>query len=126
MRFYLNIEKARFGDRIKVVYDIKSKNFELPTLTVQPVVENAVKHGLCKKEGGGTITLRSYENETDYIIEIIDDGVGFDVNAINNKSRTSIGIENVRARLEYVGSEMDIQSKINVGTTVKIKVPHKV
>ena len=54
---YLDIEKLRFGDRVKVEYDIKSDDFNMPTLTLQPIVENAVKHGICSKLEGGTIKI---------------------------------------------------------------------
>ena len=56
---YLRLEKLRFGDKINVVYDIEAEDFEIQPLTVQPIVENAVKHGICMKENGGTIPLRA-------------------------------------------------------------------
>jgi len=121
--FYLNIEKTRFGDRINVVYDTQTLNFELPTLTVQPLVENAVRHGICKRPHGGTITIRSYETNDDYIVEIIDDGVGFDINAIPKDGSVHVGIDNVRTRLSYFGDTLEVASKIDDGTTATIKVP---
>ena len=54
---YLDIEKLRFGNRVKVEYDIKSDDFNMPVLSLQPIVENAVKHGICKKLEGGTIKI---------------------------------------------------------------------
>ena len=122
---YLKIEKTRFGERVNAVYEIEAKYFEVPTLTVQPLVENAVRHGICKRQGGGTVTIRSYETDTAYVIEIADDGVGFDTESITADSETHVGIENVRARLKYFGDTLEIKSKIGVGTTAAITVPKK-
>ena len=122
---YLKIEKTRFGDRVNAVYEIEARDFEIPTLTVQPLVENAVRHGICKRPGGGTVTIRSYETDTDYVIGIADDGVGFDTESITTDGETHVGIENVRARLRYFGDSFEIKSELDVGTTATIKVPKK-
>ena len=121
--FYLNIEKTRFGDRINVVYDVKTRDFDLPTLTVQPLVENAVRHGICKRPLGGTVTIRSYETHDEYVVEIIDDGVGFDVNAVSKDGSVHVGIDNVKTRLLYFGDTLEVTSRIDEGTTVTIKAP---
>lgn len=122
---YLNIEKTRFGDRVNVVFEIGVTDFEVPTLTVQPLVENAVRHGICKRPEGGTVTIRSYETDHEYVIEISDDGVGFDMESINKDGETHVGIENVRARLHYFGDKFEIESKPGIGTTAAIRVPKK-
>lgn len=80
---YLKLEKLRFGDRLNIAYDIRIKDFFIPSLTIQPLVENAVKHGICEKESGGTLTLRTREVSDSIIIEIIDDGKGFDTEKTN-------------------------------------------
>ena len=124
--FYLNIEKTRFGERINIVYDTETLDFELPTLTVQPLVENAVRHGICKRPHGGTITVRSYETHDDYVVEIADDGVGFDTGAVPQDGSVHIGIDHVKTRLSYFGDALEIKSEIGVGTTATIRVPkHK-
>ncbi|MBQ7647335.1 MAG: histidine kinase, partial [Clostridia bacterium] len=122
---YLKIEKTRFGDRVNAVYEIEARDFEVPTLTVQPLVENAVRHGICKRQGGGTVTIRSYETDIEYVIEIVDNGVGFDTESIANDGGTHVGIENVRERLAYFGDTLEIKSEINKGTTAVIRVPKK-
>ena len=122
---YLKIEKTRFGDRVNTVYEIESRDFEVPTLTVQPLVENAVRHGICKRPGGGTVTVRSYETDTEYVIEIADNGVGFDTESIASDGKTHVGIENVRARLAYFGDSLEITSELDAGTTAAIRVPKK-
>ena len=125
VEFYLNIEKVRFQDRLNIVYDIKCKNFQLPNLTIQPLVENAVKHGVCKKDGGGTVWIRSYENETHYIIEIEDDGVGFNPNQPKQDGKSHVGITNVKSRLASCGDRIFISSEVGKGTKVSIITPKK-
>lgn len=123
---YLEIEKLRFGNRLKVEYDIKASDFNLPVLTLQPIVENAVKHGICKKIEGGTIKISSEKRGNDNIIIIADDGVGFELEKILNDGNQHIGIENVRERLRIMfKAEMEIKSFTGIGTTVKIVIPSK-
>ena len=81
IKSYVNIEKVRFGDRLNVEYDITVEDFTVPPLSIQPLVENAIKHGVFKKPEGGTVSLKSYEEEDNYIVEISDDGVGFSKDA---------------------------------------------
>ena len=74
---YVEIEKVRFPD-MNIEYDVEVTDFVLPALSVQPLVENAIKHGLMRLETGGTVKIRSYETETHFCVEVKDDGVGFD------------------------------------------------
>lgn len=123
---YLEIEKLRFGDRLKVEYDIKSDDFNVPVLTLQPIVENAVKHGICKKVEGGTIKISTEKRGNDNIIMIIDDGVGFDLEKILNDGIPHVGIKNVKERLKIMmKAEMEIKSFVGIGTTIKITIPGK-
>ncbi|MBO4472449.1 MAG: histidine kinase [Clostridia bacterium] len=121
--FYVKLEQARFGDRVKVLYDIRVNRFSLPTMTLQPLVENAIRYGICKRETGGTVWISSYETESAYCVEIKDDGVGFDVKSVPSSGRSHIGIKNVRERLSTYGDSLEIMSKPGVGTTAKIVVP---
>lgn len=77
IKSYVNIEKVRFGDRLNVEYDITVTDFTVPPLSIQPLVENAIKHGVFKKPEGGTVSLKSYEDGDNYVVKISDDGVGF-------------------------------------------------
>lgn len=121
---YLDIEKLRFGNRVKVEYDIKADDFDMPILTLQPIVENAVKHGICKKIEGGTVKIATEKKGRDYIITITDDGVGFELETALNDGKPHIGIQNVNERLRStVKAEMKITSFIGIGTTVKITIP---
>ena len=121
---YLKLEKFRFGDELKVIYDIKEKNFFIPALSVQPLVENAVKHGICEKENGGTLTLKTYCDGEYIVIEVSDDGVGFDAEKLisEDKERSHIGILNTRERLkQMIGASLTIESSPGKGTVAKIR-----
>ncbi|MBP5197992.1 MAG: histidine kinase [Lachnospiraceae bacterium] len=121
---YLWLEQLRFEDFLKVEYYVETRDFKIPMLTLQPIVENAVKHGICKKKDGGTVTIRVKEKSDAYEIEIKDDGVGFDVeNVINDPQYDNGGIANVSKRLTgFNYSTMSILSKKDCGTTVKISL----
>ena len=124
LEIYLRFEKIRFEERLNVVYNIKARDFMLPALTVQPLVENAVKHGICKKSGGGTVTISTEESADSFIISVSDDGAGFDTNEKRNDGRTHIGIINIRSRIkDMCGGTLEITSKIGIGTTAIIKIP---
>lgn len=121
---YISIEKLRFGDRLNIEYDISYDDFSIPPLTIQPIAENAIKHGINQRVDGGTLKISSYEEENSIIISIADDGVGFDVNQVKNDGRSHVGMTNIKSRLkEMLNAEVIVESVINEGTTVTIKIP---
>ncbi len=126
---YVNIEKVRFGERLRVEFDIQTTDFYLPSLSIQPLVENAIKHGICKRPEGGTVWIRSYEDkeqEGGYVVEVEDDGVGFDVEQWDNAKgvKKSAGINNIRFRVEAISNaRLFIESEINKGTKATIIFP---
>ena len=123
---YLSIEQKRFRDKLNITYDITERNFYLPALSVQPIVENSVRHGITsQKETGGNINISVHKVNDEIVITVTDDGVGFDTNkTINQQGRLNIGIQNVAARLAaMVGGTLDVQSEIGTGTTVTMKIP---
>lgn len=124
VKTYLALEKMRFEEELQVVYDIEAEGFLLPALTVQPLVENAVKYGVGKKPGGGTVTISTREQEDGYLITVADDGIGYDPAKSKNDGRTHIGIDNVRSRLAaMVGGHLTIESKVGEGTLAIIQIP---
>ena len=109
---------------MNIEYDIQTTDFKLPLLSVQPLVENAVKHGVGMKEDGGTVRISTRETETAYEVIISDDGVGFDVNAQKNDGRSHIGMENSQKRLhDMCGGEVIIESVVGKGTTATVILP---
>ena len=125
VRHYISIENVRFPD-MTFNFEMNSEDFHIPALTVQPIVENAIKHGLMKLPKGGIIRVTSYETDADYCILIEDDGVGFDTNALID-DRKHLGIRNIRERLKVmVNGTLEIESTVGVGTRVLIKIPKEV
>lgn len=121
---YIHIENLRFGDRLKVLYDIEYDDFLIPPLTIQPIAENAIKHGINQRVDGGTLKISTCEADNEIIIIIEDDGVGFDVNEKKNDGRSHIGMENIKTRLkEMLNARVEITSVQNEGTKVTIIIP---
>lgn len=126
IKIYLEIEKLRFGDRLNVEYHIEATDFEVPVLALQPIVENAVKHGICKRVEGGTIRIETRKSGNDRIIVIADNGEGFDTSDIYSDGKPHIGIFNANERLKNtLKTEMEISSLVGVGTEVTIIIPGK-
>ena len=122
VQHYVDIEKTRFPD-ITVEYDLKDIDFFLPALSVQPLVENAIKHGIMGLETGGKVTISAYETESEYIVEVKDDGIGFDPTEDFDKKK-HIGIRNIRSRLEdMVDGKLFVESEHLKGTVATIRIP---
>lgn len=121
IQIYLSLEKLRFNDRIQVEYDIKTKNFNVPPLSIQPLVENAVKHGVLKRIEGGFILIKVYETFDSYVVEVRDDGVGFDLSKVDFTENEHFGINNIRTRLKnmHCGS-LEIKSAPGKGAKATI------
>jgi sensor histidine kinase YesM len=118
---YVSLEKMRFKDRINIIYDIGTKDFFVPPLTIQPIVENAIKHGILKKIKGGTVTLTTYETDSSYVIEIKDDGIGFNLNEIDFDENTHFGLKNISYRISHTcEGDLNIISKKNEGTKITV------
>lgn len=124
---YLSFEKMRFEEDLNVEFDIQTSDFRIPILSVQPLLENAVKHGICNKPGGGTVRLSTYRRDGRICVEISDDGIGFDPSAVlHNDSHQHIGLENVRYRIHQMcKGEMTVESTLGAGTKVTISLPEK-
>ena len=125
IEYYVNIEKVRFPD-MSIEYDVKATEFVLPALSVQPLVENAIKHGLMRLESGGTVLVRSYETPTHFCVEVKDDGVGFDT-SLPIDEKMHVGLRNIRGRLNaMVNGDLILESKPGVGTKAVIMIPKEV
>ena len=130
IRQYLDLQKLRFGDDLQVEYDLTCTDFSIPTLTVQPLVENAVTHGIRRSESGrGTVTIATKEYPDRIEIIISDDGAGFDYEACSQRKpadgeRISVGIRNARERLaEMAGGQLLIRSAPGEGTVATVILP---
>jgi sensor histidine kinase YesM len=127
-KIYLEIEQIRFEDALQVEYDIACTEFSLPTLTLQPIAENAVRHGVRGRKGVGTVRIATREYPDRWEITVADDGPGFDPEApvLTDDGREHIGISNVRDRLERIsGGTLQIRSAPGSGAVVTIAIPKK-
>lgn len=121
---YLELERMSSDDTIDFELDVQARSFMLPALSLQPLVENAVKHGITKREGGGTVRLSTREEDDCFVVTVEDDGVGFDTTAEPDTSRPHVGMQNVRQRVETMcGGTLTVQSTPGVGTTSVIRIP---
>jgi two-component system LytT family sensor kinase len=125
---YLDIEVVRFGPTLRVHKEIGLDTLELvvPSMILQPLVENAIKHGLSRKVGIGSITIRSRRENGRAIIEIEDDGMGFVLDRLNQPMSSGIGLANVRERLRVIYGatfQLTLQSEPGRGTSARIEVP---
>lgn len=123
---YIRLEQMRMGEKLNVVYDIQEKEFSIPPLMLQPLVENAVKHGLFYKVEGGTIIIRSRKTDGKIILTVQDDGIGFEAAARESDfdQREHHGLENVRSRVEkMLGGSLRIDSHPERGSTVTLEFP---
>lgn len=122
IKTYVSLEKLRFENRVKVIYNIRKSDFEVPCLSIQPIVENAIKHGILKRIEGGIVVISAYDDAEYNIIEIKDDGVGFDVARLDLSDNAHVGISNIKYRIENMGhGEINIYSENDRGTTVVVK-----
>ncbi|MBQ3669983.1 MAG: histidine kinase [Treponema sp.] len=121
---YLELEKLRYGDELRVTYNIQATDFIIPSFTLQPIVENAVKHGIMPKKGGGTIAISTFLKENWCCVAITDDGVGFSLDWDDEKNGVQIGISNVRKRLNLLCSgTVEISDRDGGGSCVEIRIP---
>lgn len=132
---YLAVEERRFRDQVRVVLDLEDTAFLLPPFTVQTLVENAIAHGIRRrKDGKGTLTLNSKEEDGFHVIDVIDDGVGFDVeeamsveNKFDKDGSRHTGLAFLKMRLAYMcDGELVVGSKPGEGSHIRVKIPHVV
>ena len=124
LQAYLSLEKIRYDDDLDIKYDIKATEFFIPPLTVQPLVENAVNHGISDLPGGGLVTISTEEKRDYYEIRVSDNGVGFDPGKIPIDGRSHVGIANVQCRLNIMcHGTLDIKSAPGDGTVAIIQIP---
>jgi two-component system LytT family sensor kinase len=125
---YLDIEVVRFGPKLKVSKEIDPDTMDLivPSMILQPLVENSIKHGLSRKVGHGSITIRSYRENGRAVIEVEDDGMGFLPDRLEEPMSSGIGIANVRERLRVIYGttyQLKLASEPGKGTRARIEVP---
>ena len=134
---YLKLEKMRFQEQLLIEKGDFIKDIRLPVLTLQPIVENAVRHGIGRKKEGGTVSIGSYDIDSDYVVYVRDNGVGFDPDSVvgdedekpdemTGKKRRHVGIKNVRERLRLMcDGRLEVISSPGNGCEVRVIIPKK-
>ncbi len=131
IRAYVNIEKMRMGKRLEVEYDLKSDNFQIVPLSIQPLVENAIRHGIYRKgKQGGTVRVSTETFRKYHVVTVKDNGVGFDYQRLRDEIdegiRDSVGLDNVIFRLKkQVNGEVIIHGQVGEGTVITIRIPRE-
>lgn len=128
---YLDIETVRFGPNLRVLKQISPDSLDIivPSMILQPLVENSIKHGLAKKLGVASITIRSERRNGHAIIEVVDDGTGMTVERLGSALTDGIGLSNVNERLKVIYGEnyaLKLQSVEGSGTIARIEIPELV
>lgn len=134
VRTYFVLEEARFGDKIRLVEDIDNNllDYRIPVFCLQPLVENAVKHGITAKNGAGTITIKAKLKDDALHLSVMDDGVGIPAEKLEKVlqpgygSGTGVGLSNVHLRLQNLYGEnkgIKIFSEVGKGTEVHMQIP---
>jgi LytS/YehU family sensor histidine kinase len=130
VRAYLALEQARLTRRLNVMWAVLAEDkldTPVPTLILQPIIENAIVHGIAPKPEGGTVSILVKQSGDEIRIQVADNGVGFNVESLQHESgRTSIGLKNVDERLRLIYGEkyrLQIDSTPGAGTTMEFKIP---
>lgn len=123
---YLYLEQKRFEGKIIVEKNIEVESFMIPPMTIQPIVENSVRHGIRNRNTPGVVAISTFEKKDEYVVEIKDNGVGFDADAVMNDGKIHVGFDNVKKRLAMMcNGRMEYDSVVGVGTCVRIYIPKK-
>ena len=125
---YLDIEVVRFGPQLQVDKQISVPTLDtiVPSMILQPLVENSIKHGLARKVGGGRITIRTVVDRGHTVIEVVDDGLGMSEERLEHALGDGIGLSNVNERLQTIygaSYHLKLTSVPGSGTCARIEIP---
>lgn len=129
IKAYVNIEQMRFGQKLRVEYDIDHTEFKIMPLSIQPLVENAIRHGIYQRGVlGGTVRIITKQCDNCSVVQVVDDGIGFDYAALEEEARQgkrdSTGLNNLIFRLQRIQqATVTVHSEIGVGTTITVEIP---
>jgi len=125
---YLDIEVIRFGPQLRVQKEIDPATLDVlvPSMILQPIIENSIKHGLSRKVGGGRILIRARRHDGAATIEVLDDGLGMTPERLSEAFQGGIGLSNVSERLRVIygeGCQLRLESTLDHGTAVRMEIP---
>ena len=121
----MSLQQLRFGEALQVEYELGCTDFKMPTLTLQPIVENAIRYGVrMAPKGRGKVLVRTIEHPDCYEIDVIDNGPGFDTGHVPDDGMSHTGLRNVSERLRLVsGGDLTVDSAPGEGTTIRMTIP---
>ena len=124
-KLYVRLQQLRFGEVLDVQYNLTVTDFRMPSLALQPIVENAIRYGVRQNErGAGTVEISTAETDDYYEIVVADNGPGFDMDKLPEDGASHIGLKNVRERLRHISNgNLLIESACGKGTKVIIQLP---
>lgn len=129
IKSYVNIEKMRFGEKLSIEYDCPETGFDIIPLSIQPLVENAIRHGIYERgTDGGTVKVNSCREGNHFVVQVEDNGIGFDfettMKEVKNGERDSTGLFNLILRLEtLLNAHVEVDSQIGIGTKITVTIP---
>ena len=125
VKYYLSMEKRRFGKDLQTEFNIEDSDFQLPAFSIQVVAENAVRHGIRKNQPpSGTVSIHTFRGNGRHVVEIRDNGAGFIPGQLSPAEQKHVGLDNVSERLRIMcGGTMRIDSAPEKGTRVRIEIP---
>ncbi|MBQ9234124.1 MAG: histidine kinase [Lachnospiraceae bacterium] len=123
---FVYLEMQRFPDKIEVIKDIKVNDFFVPPLSVQTIVENAIRHGISMTGKKGTVRISTLAKDDNIIVKIEDNGKGFDVDSVEFDGINHVGIKNVANRLKRIlNGKIKVESEVGYGTIVTFYIPRE-
>ncbi len=129
IKAYVNIEKMRFGKKLSIEYNCPETEFDIIPLSIQPLVENAIRHGVYERgTDGGTVKVSSCQEGNTFVVRVEDNGIGFDfettMNEVKTGKRDSTGLFNLIYRLEtLLNAHVEVESQIGIGTKITVTIP---
>jgi sensor histidine kinase YesM len=124
---YIYIQKLRYGDKLDVKLDVGDFDFSVPPLSIECLVENAIRHGVAQKVEGGKVSIRIMENVDEFMVEVEDNGVGFDAEELKiADGKNHVGLKNTNSRLQYmVNGHLEVQSQVGQGCRAIVHIPKR-
>ena len=123
---YIYMQKLRYEDRLSVDINVESTNFSVPPLSVESLVENSVRHGVARKVEGGKVNIHVWESEDEHLVEVTDNGIGFDSDELNLDGKNHVGLKNTDSRLKFmINGSLEVISKPGEGCRAIVHVPKR-
>ena len=124
---YIYIQKLRYGDKLDVKLDVEDFDFSVPPLSVESLVENAIRHGVAQKVEGGKVSIKIMETIDEYMVEVEDNGVGFDAEELKiEDGKNHVGLKNTNSRLKYmIDGHLEVQSQVGAGCRAIVHIPKR-